>query len=1408
MIILMNDTLPTIAFRRIRGYDGAQSGGFEQLSVELFARAHGLSRQLVRVNGAGGDGGVEAYAALENKGKVGMQAKFFDQLTDTQWRQIDKSVKTALDQHPDLKEYHVYVPLDRTKGRLGKTEGQVERWNALVETWHKLSNGADVEFIWQGRYEIELALKKAANHDLLFYWFGTPQFDDDWIDRILRAALRTLGERYQPARHVDARVGRELDRFVWSLQFEHEMERAYVKLAETCLDFTPTLQNIEMPSENKSHLAEVRKAIDAVVRIEYPVYGQRRVDQVLQPAQALKERLGELVSYHRTLQAKQGGKLDNKIKDAEHKIDTFAREVRDWVDRLKQCREVDHHCSLVGGDAGTGKSHLLANCAVKAWDHKQPVLLVLGEQFLDSRPPLAQLCEQIGWNGGPDSLLSALNVAGSLAARPALLFIDALNESGERRLWKSHLHSVAEEVRKYPHVRLVVSCRSDFVGITMPNDFKSGVPNGWGIITHRGLGDVLAEVVAHYFKSYNIQSSHFPPLLDEFRNPLFLDTFCRAFENQSLPGGPITLQTVMDRRIARVSGKIQQDIDCDEYHVRQAIQSLAEKMRENQGLPVEENVARAAIEPHSPATEKSRSLYTHLLSSGIIVRRIDRYWEDNPPVVVRFAFERFSDFFIARGLIKDVADAAAFRQLVSEEGPLGWMRGWQKYSDNRGVARALAVLVPEQFGIELVDFLPDDIEHREDVLADLMDSLPWRSEASVTGSTQKLVLEASRYMSTTSFIEALLRVSTIPDHPFNAHFLHDRLTAMALPRRDSIWTIPIAQLAAEADTVPSTLVEWAIQVPRDLVSDDQAELVATVLLWFGSSNRVTFRSRAGLAAIRILFGRPHVTSQLVERFDALNDPYVVERLYAVACGVAMREPPGEGLRVLAATVQRLVFATGDVRPHVLLRDYAQTLIEVAAHRGCADSAIRRESFRPPFASKMPSVIDEAEAEQIINDKKWGRIAWSVRTESMGIYGDFGRYVMGYAVHRFLQTEIDQPIPEMPYCSHEFDDRLARRWVLQRVKDLGWTGEAFEVYDDRRHDSRITDDELKVERIGKKYQWIALHELLGYLSDHYHMKPDWDDKPRIYKGAWQINQRDFDPSAVPGPRKTFAEEEEGQSRAPSNSSSSQWKYVQSYPDPFSDLALLADRSTWVKTRPDDPIRLLTVMQGADPRRWVALDGYWSWKEPRILRLRHGWEGRCEMWIHARSWLVNKGDLEGFLERIRKLNFWGHGIQGISPGDGWLGEYPYGPAFNEARRWCEEPDSFTAEDEARHITTSCDWDRRGGVIVPSPQLCDALELRWSGVGATFLDRAGATITTDAHLPRAGETPPCVIDAERLMTGLTCAGLEIVWGIVGERHCWNGERMLGDVETQFSGVYALTSDGVVGDLTIVKVVQRPSQ
>ena len=88
----------------------------------------------------------------------------------------------------------------------------------------------------------------------------------------------------------------------------------------------------------------------------------------------------------------------------------------------------------------------------------------------------------------------------------------------------------------------------------------------------------------------------------------------------------------------------------------------------------------------------------------------------------------------------------------------------------------------------------------------------------------------------------------------------------------------------------------------------------------------------------------------------------------------------------------------------------------------------------------------------------------------------------------------------------FDAELARRWMMQRIIDMGWTVERFGRFD--RYVNRYSDrgrDANKAERIGKKYQWIAYHELLARLSDNFRMSQDrWSGERRIYEGTWSCS----------------------------------------------------------------------------------------------------------------------------------------------------------------------------------------------------------------------------------------------------------------------------------------------------------------
>ena len=117
--------LPDIRFSLIRPHHGTRHGGFEELLVSLFRHELGVPFDINRVNGAGGDGGVEAYTQTTNGKVVGLQTKFFDKLGAPQFSQIENSINTARKNHPRLVTYIVATPLDRTPA-------QDRKWYLLV----------------------------------------------------------------------------------------------------------------------------------------------------------------------------------------------------------------------------------------------------------------------------------------------------------------------------------------------------------------------------------------------------------------------------------------------------------------------------------------------------------------------------------------------------------------------------------------------------------------------------------------------------------------------------------------------------------------------------------------------------------------------------------------------------------------------------------------------------------------------------------------------------------------------------------------------------------------------------------------------------------------------------------------------------------------------------------------------------------------------------------------------------------------------------------------------------------------------------------------------------------------------------------------------------------------------------
>lgn len=182
---------------------------------------------------------------------------------------------------------------------------------------------------------------------------------------------------------------------------------------------------------------------------------------------------------------------------------------------------------LVIGTGGVGKTHLLCDLAKSRAGNGLPTLIVLGEHF-EHGPVEADLARIIGFDSPAGQLLAAFDVACQTVGEIGLVIIDGLNEPTDRTLWNRHLASFLNDVRQYRHIRLVLSCRTEFLADTLSEALRGQLPT----VQHTGFEEVSREAIRQFLDWYGIERPSFPMMDPEFTNPLFLKLLCETLRTR------------------------------------------------------------------------------------------------------------------------------------------------------------------------------------------------------------------------------------------------------------------------------------------------------------------------------------------------------------------------------------------------------------------------------------------------------------------------------------------------------------------------------------------------------------------------------------------------------------------------------------------------------------------------------------------------------------------------------------------------------------------------------------------------------------------------------------------------------------------------------------------------------------
>ncbi|MER8199472.1 hypothetical protein ABTY00_36810 [Streptomyces microflavus] len=1377
-------------WQSIREWDGSQHRAFEELCFQLRTSA---PPGWETIKTAAPDGGVEWYDQAPNGiSAYGYQVKFVHNIDDL-IPQAKKSAKTVGENIANRKivrlefltPFDLSDPTPVTPGGKART-GARERWNNNVALWKRELPGlADVDIRYVGGGELLERLTRPGNEGRQWFFFERRALGSEWLQEQVTLAERLAEARYTPEHHVTLPLAHVADASALPQEFLRQGAQRSRDLQATVVtllgemtrwhdrypqsDSSPAHQALSQwvhawtPALREGAEALVRALSSASATSGFPA------EQAAAVAEDMLERLGEFRDLSDRFTEEGSGSDDavaptpaadrggsgpvsasqsmQGLCDSALARALNACERMDGLMRSAAAQAAEKKTWLLLGEAGQGKTHLLVDAVRRAVDDGRPALVVFGQE-LTGHNALSEIAQKRGLGLLPErDFLQAMDSAGAASGCRFLLIIDALNDSDDAGNWKSELLALQVRLAGYRHIALLVSCRSTFRSVVVPDRFDGPVS------VHSGFAGREMEGLESYLRGSAAVLPNTPLLASVFTNPLFVklyaDSLSKSQERGGSDGHPRDRSAVFDAYVDHRAETICTRLGLDplERPVHRAVDALASRMAAARLSVLPREEARALADAYAPAaTAWPDTMLGQLLAQGIVSN--ERTFKAEQGTGIGFPYQALGDDRVVRSVFaahRDEVDSLRGGRSLAVDSSL---RSWL-HQAAPNYQEAASILLPEQTGTELIDLLADSPPSATDAAGpgrreagrgfllarSFLETLPLRSTPSVNERTIELLNEtAARHGRNSDVLEAVLAVTAEPGHLLNADRLHRVLLRKPRPERDAWWGVETYSLLRDV-TALHRLLRWAEQypTPHDLhpaiftarprlgdrtrpvmasgaSAEEAIRLSATTLVWTLTSSNRFLRDRATKALVQLLLGYGDVLVSLLDRFlhkdaEKVDDPYLFERLVWVAYGVLARRGESDSQHRLLSTVARrlLTYCYGDVGSpahasrNALLCEAATRVVTMAHHAG-AITGEEADAVRHPHAcAEVGQAPAEEDLDVLFPWREQKESLWGSIRSSLSSLGDFADYQVRPAVGHFSLLPLSSGYPRRPawqrrddrvvvdparipafaqslpepvrpalstqaaveqlltghkarqvldkdqyallrdcrvppadderLAAAQVDAQWAARWVLARVADLGWTPELFAEFDNMRGRHSGSRQSHKGERIGKKYQWMALHELVERLANHRHPHRWAEHDAAEYPGAAQLSLLDIDPSLPPA-RHPFSDDDDSRPDEADHATFAAADPAHPLTPPIPVLPDAEGVDEWIN-RPDNLPNLidLGIRTDSQSRQWVVLhelatddhDGR-GWSVTR---------GQAEQWHRVNSWLVPDRQLTSLL-----------------------------------------------------------------------------------------------------------------------------------------------------------------------------------
>ena len=384
---------------------------------------------------------------------------------------------------------------------------------------------------------------------------------------------------------------------------------------------------------------------------------------------------------------------------------------------------------------------------------------------------------------------------------------------------------------------------------------------------------------------------------------------------------------------------------------------------------------------------------------------------------------------------------------------------------------------------------------------------------------------------------------------------------------------------------------------------------------------------------------------------------------------------------------------------------------------------------------------------------------------------------------------------IPYFNRKLNiehknDWSIRYWIVKRVFELGYNKELHGEYDSFVSDFYYARHGNKVERIGKKYQWIAFYEIMAILADNYKINDGWSSSKKYdyYKGSWQFSIRNIDPAYITKNNNNDEIDVATSKEWWKDEEYSQWSYQD---------------SEWVKTV-DDLIDPKTVIEKKDANNeeWLHLQYFVEWNEPKRIGIDRYEGRRKQIFYLIQGLLVKKSDKKKTINYLKNQIFWGR----------WLPENrdDYSKLINREKFWSPAYiDTYkkdrriweTIQDTKLKVIVTTE-SANGGIEndksganqsynIPCKYIFKKMNLQYAPIDGNLTNLYNEIITMNSN------PSGVLIRKKEFVKFLKDNNLDIIWTLLGEKLSFDNNRNEDSYFKVPCGVYYIEDSQIKGEV-----------